>query len=30
MPPDEDNYKYHGLRNLVVKYENDSLLKIDG
>ena len=30
MPADEDNYKYHGLRNLVVKYENDSLLKIDG
>ena len=29
MPPDDDNYKYHGLRNLVIKYENDSLLKID-
>jgi len=30
MPPDEDNYKYYGLRNIVIKYENDSLLKIDG
>ena len=30
MPPDEDNYKYHGVRNLVIQYENGSLFKIDG
>ena len=30
LPPDEDNYNQHGIRNLVVKYdESDSLIDID-
>lgn len=30
LPPDEDNYNQHGIRNLVVKYdESDSIIDID-
>ena len=30
LPPDEDNYEYHGIKNLVVKYsEFGTTLKLD-
>jgi len=30
IPPDEDNYRQHGIKNLVVQYdESDSFIDID-
>ena len=29
LPPDEDNFEKHGTQNLVIKYGDNALLKID-
>lgn len=29
LPPDEDNFDKHGIQNLVIKYSDDPVLKVD-